>query len=86
MGERQRRLNTVAHARVYPGRMAEAILVVDDDAPIRRMLDRALRAVWSHAPQRVWLHTDTYDHPAAQSVYSRAGFKPYEQRMETFPD
>ena len=24
--------------------MAEAILVVDDDAPIRRMLDRALRA------------------------------------------
>ncbi|TRD00351.1 GNAT family N-acetyltransferase [Mesorhizobium sp. WSM4303] len=50
------------------------------------LLDQALRAVWSHAPQRVWLHTDTYDHPAAQSVYGRAGFKPYEQRMETFPD
>jgi two-component system, OmpR family, response regulator MprA len=31
-------------AAVYPARMAEAILVVDDDAPIRRMLDRALRA------------------------------------------
>src|SRR5437868_12777188 len=29
---------------VYPAPMAEAILVVDDDAPIRRMLDRALRA------------------------------------------
>jgi GNAT superfamily N-acetyltransferase len=50
------------------------------------LLDQALRAVWSHAPQRVWLHTDTYDHPAAQSVYGRAGFRQYAQRMETFPD
>ena len=50
------------------------------------LLDRALRAVWSHAPQRVWLHTDTYDHPSAQSVYGRAGFKAYAQRVETFPD
>jgi GNAT superfamily N-acetyltransferase len=50
------------------------------------LLDQALCAVWSHAPQRIWLHTDTYDHPAAQSVYSRAGFKSYDQRMETFPD
>jgi GNAT superfamily N-acetyltransferase len=49
------------------------------------LLDQALRA-WSHVPQRIWLHTDTFDHPAAQSVYSRAGFKPYDQRMETFPD
>ena len=30
--------------RGYAGAVAEAILVVDDDAPIRRMLDRALRA------------------------------------------
>ncbi|ESY08527.1 GNAT family N-acetyltransferase [Mesorhizobium sp. M0924] len=50
------------------------------------LLDQALRAIWSHAPQGVWLHTDTYDHPAAQSVYRRAGFKAYAQRMETFPD
>jgi GNAT superfamily N-acetyltransferase len=50
------------------------------------LLDRALRAAWSHRPQRLWLHTDTYDHPTAQSVYGRAGFKPYAQRMETFPD
>ena len=50
------------------------------------LLDQSLRAVWSHAPQRIWLHTDTYDHPSAQSVYRRAGFKPYAQRMETFPD
>ncbi|ESX89341.1 GNAT family N-acetyltransferase [Mesorhizobium sp. M0761] len=50
------------------------------------LLDQALRAIWSRAPQRVWLHTDTYDHPAAQSVYRRAGFKAYAQRMGTFPD
>jgi ribosomal protein S18 acetylase RimI-like enzyme len=50
------------------------------------LLDQSLRAVWSHAPERLWLHTDTGDHPQAQSVYRRAGFKRYAQRMETFPD
>ena len=50
------------------------------------LLDRALRAAWSHGPQRLWLHTDTYDHPAAQSVYGRAGFRGYAERIETFPD
>ncbi|MBZ9850259.1 GNAT family N-acetyltransferase [Mesorhizobium sp. CA14] len=50
------------------------------------LLDQALRAAWSHRPQRLWLHTDTYDHPAAQSVYERAGFRVYTQRVESFPD
>ena len=50
------------------------------------LLDQALRVVWSLAPQRVWLHTDTFDHPAAQSVYRSAGFRQYAQRVETFPD
>ncbi|MEW6632789.1 MAG: GNAT family N-acetyltransferase [Pseudomonadota bacterium] len=50
------------------------------------LLDRALRRAWSYQPERLWLHTDTHDHPAAQSVYRRAGFKAYAQRMETFPD
>ncbi|WP_217577383.1 N-acetyltransferase [Mesorhizobium sp. GbtcB19] len=50
------------------------------------LLDRALRAAWSHRPQRLWLHTDTHDHPAARSVYERAGFRVYARRMETFPD
>ncbi|MDX8529410.1 GNAT family N-acetyltransferase [Mesorhizobium sp. VK25A] len=48
------------------------------------LLDRALRAAWSRRPQRLWLHTDTYDHPAAQSVYRRAGFRAYAEGMETF--
>jgi ribosomal protein S18 acetylase RimI-like enzyme len=50
------------------------------------LLDQSLRAVWSHGSEKLWLHTDTYDHPSAQSVYRRAGFKTYAQRMETFPD
>jgi ribosomal protein S18 acetylase RimI-like enzyme len=50
------------------------------------LLDRALRSVWSYAPRRVWLHTDTQDHPKAQSVYQRAGFRIYAQRVENFPD
>ena len=50
------------------------------------LLDRSLRAVWSHAPERLWLHTDTFDHPGAQAVYRRAGFRPYLQRVESFPD
>ena len=50
------------------------------------LLDRALRAVWSYAPSRVWLHTDTQDHPKAQRVYQRAGFRIYAQRVERFPD
>ena len=50
------------------------------------LLDHSLRAVWSLAPRRVWLHTDTNDHPGAQSTYRRAGFRPYAQRMESFPD
>jgi ribosomal protein S18 acetylase RimI-like enzyme len=50
------------------------------------LLDRALREIWSHAPHRVWLHTDTNDHPKAKSTYQRAGFRIYAGRMETFPD
>ena len=50
------------------------------------LLDHSLRGVWSHAPERLWLHTDTCDHPGAQAVYRRAGFRQYAQRMETFPD
>ena len=50
------------------------------------LLDHALRAVWCFAPRRVWLHTDTNDHPGAAAVYSRAGFRLYRQQVETFPD
>lgn len=50
------------------------------------LLDRALRAVWQHRPRRIWLHTDTNDHPKAIGTYERAGFSLYKRQMETFPD
>ena len=50
------------------------------------LLDLSLRSVWRLEPERVWLHTDTNDHPKALSVYLRAGFELRERRMETFPD
>ena len=50
------------------------------------LLDRALRAVWQHKPRRIWLHTDTNDHPKAAGTYERAGFRFYKQQTETVPD
>ncbi|WP_342629293.1 GNAT family N-acetyltransferase [Nguyenibacter vanlangensis] len=52
----------------------------------RYLLDRALRAVWSYGPRRIWLHTDTNDHRNAISTYMRADFKIYKRQMETFDD
>ena len=50
------------------------------------LLDHALRQVWSQETRRIWLHTDTNDHPKAIATYERAGFRIYMARMETFPD
>lgn len=50
------------------------------------LLDRGLRACWHGRPDRIWLHTDTNDHPKAIPTYERAGFRPYRQQVETFPD
>jgi GNAT superfamily N-acetyltransferase len=33
-------------------------------------------------PSRIWLHTDEWDHPAAVTVYERAGFRIYMTRAE----
>ena len=50
------------------------------------LLDTALRAVWRETTRRIWLHTDTNDHPKAQATYARAGFAMYKEQMEDFPD
>ena len=41
------------------------------------LLSVALREEWIASPARIWLHTDTWDHPAAIRVYERAGFRVY---------
>ena len=50
------------------------------------LLDWSLRAIWSDRPDRIWLHTDTNDHPKAKSTYERIGFKSYAEAWEEFPD
>ncbi|MDB6083946.1 MAG: thiosulfate sulfurtransferase [Gammaproteobacteria bacterium] len=46
------------------------------------LLATALQGEWRSNPDRVWLHTDTWDHPAAVSVYERAGFRVFDVRDE----
>jgi GNAT superfamily N-acetyltransferase len=36
--------------------------------------------------RRIWLHTCTFDHPAAIPFYRRAGFRPYKFAIEVMPD
>ena len=48
----------------------------------RYLLDWAIHTAWSHAPQRLWLHTCDLDSPRALPLYQRAGFVAYDQRIE----
>jgi len=49
-------------------------------------LSRVIDHAWSAAPRRVWLHTCTLDHPAALSVYRKAGFVPFKTDTRSIPD
>ena len=46
------------------------------------LLRKSLQHEWSSGPARIWLHTDTWDHPAAIPLYERAGFSVYAVRKE----
>jgi GNAT superfamily N-acetyltransferase len=46
------------------------------------LLRTALHHEWRTKPSRIWLHTDEWDHPAAVSIYERAGFRIYMTRAE----
>ena len=46
------------------------------------LLAVALHEEWELGPTRIWLHTDTWDHPAAVHVYERAGFRIFAVRDE----
>lgn len=50
------------------------------------LLNQALTACWRHKPERIWLRTDTNDHPNAIGVYEKAGFRVVKQEWQTFPD
>jgi GNAT superfamily N-acetyltransferase len=50
------------------------------------LLAYALHQEWETNPRRIWLHTDTWDHPSAIPVYERAGFRMYLTREESSKD
>ncbi|WP_166829742.1 GNAT family N-acetyltransferase [Thalassoroseus pseudoceratinae] len=37
--------------------------------------------IWQGSPQRFWLHTCTFDHPAALAMYQKAGFVLYDEKQ-----
>jgi len=45
-----------------------------------------LAAAWAYAPERVWVHTCTLDHPRALPLYLKAGFVPYMRAIEVADD
>jgi GNAT superfamily N-acetyltransferase len=45
-------------------------------------LQWALDKAWGYAPGRLWLHTDTEDHPAALPLYVKMGFTVYKEEVE----
>jgi ribosomal protein S18 acetylase RimI-like enzyme len=46
------------------------------------LLRTALREEWQSHPRRIWLHTDTWDHPTAIKLYESVGFQTYLVRDE----
>ena len=52
----------------------------------RWLMNRALELVWSRPLQRFWVHTCTYDHPAAVAFYQRSGFRAFRRQIEVEDD
>jgi len=49
-------------------------------------MSAALAHAWKPETRRVWLHTCTFDHPAALRFYRKCGFAPYQRGLEIFDD
>jgi GNAT superfamily N-acetyltransferase len=52
----------------------------------RFLMNEAIRLAWAKPIKRFWVHTCTFDHPAALSFYRRSGFTPYQVAVEIHPD
>src|SRR5262245_38708799 len=50
------------------------------------LLQAAIDQAWSRPIVRFWLHTSTFDHPKALSVYHQAGFVVYERSRASLQD
>jgi len=52
----------------------------------RWLMNRTIESAWSHPISRFWVHTCTFDHPAALAFYRRSGFVPFRQQIEIADD
>jgi GNAT superfamily N-acetyltransferase len=52
----------------------------------RWLMNRALDIAWAQPVTRVWLHTCTFDHPAALAFYQRSGFRAFRRQVEVSDD
>lgn len=52
----------------------------------RYLMNEALVRAWSQPISRLWVHTCSFDHPAALAFYQRSGFTPYAVMVEVHPD
>jgi len=52
----------------------------------RLLMSYAIARAWAAPIRRFWLHTCTFDHPAALGFYVRSGFRPYAMMVEVHPD
>ena len=52
----------------------------------RWLMNRALGHAWSQPVKRVWVHTCTFDHPAALAFYQRSGFRAFRRQIEITDD
>ena len=52
----------------------------------RFLMTHAIERAWARPIKRFWVHTCTFDHPAALSFYKRSGFTPYEVQVEVHAD
>lgn len=52
----------------------------------RYLMNEALMRAWDQPITRFWVHTCTFDHPAALGFYQRSGFRPYAVMVEVHKD
>ena len=52
----------------------------------RWLMNRAIEGAWAKPIRRFWVHTCTFDHPAALAFYIRSGFIPFRRQIEIADD
>jgi GNAT superfamily N-acetyltransferase len=52
----------------------------------RYLMSEAISRAWAGPITRFWVHTCSFDHPAAIDFYKRSGFTPYQFMVEVLDD